>query len=179
MIFPTRLPRLPFGSRHSTGAPAAGARVWSGRIAFVGLFLTSLISGCQQKQPKIAPSEAPAIPVSHPIERVVTDFVDFTGRTVPVHSVNIVPRVTGYLTKMPFKEGSDVKAGDLLFEIDPRPYQAQLDQAQSQVTLNQAQLELARSTLKRYQALDVSTPGAVSQQVLDQYKAAVAEAEAA
>jgi multidrug efflux system membrane fusion protein len=137
-----------------------------------------LIAGCQPKHTRIAPSEPPAIPVSHPIERVITDFVDFTGKTVPVHSVNIVPRVTGYLTKMPFKEGSEVKAGDLLFEIDPRPYQAQLDQASSQVTLNRAQLKLARSTLARYQALDVSTPGAVSQQVLDQYKAAVAEAEA-
>ncbi len=121
---------------------------------------------------------SPGIPVSHPIEHVVTDFVDFTGRTVPINSVNIVPRVTGYLTKMPFKEGSEVKAGDLLFEIDPRLYQAKLDQAVSQVTLNQAQLELAKSTLKRYQALDVSTPGAVSQQALDQYKAAVAEAKA-
>lgn len=170
--------RFPLGSRRSGVVTPLGKRFWIVQSAFAGLLLTSMMAGCQQKQPKIAPSEAPAIPVSHPLERVVTDFVDFTGRTVPVHSVNIVPRVTGYLTKMPFKEGSDVKAGDLLFEIDPRPYQAQLDQAQSQVTLNQAQLELARSTLKRYQALDVSTPGAVSQQVLDQYKAAVAEAEA-
>lgn len=150
-------------------------RAWAG-TGF--LLVASILSGCQQKQAKLAPSEAPAIPVAHPLERVVTDFVDFTGRTVPVHSVNIVPRVTGYLVKMPFKEGSDVKKGDLLFEIDPRPYQAQLDQAESQVTLNQAQLELARSTLKRYQALDKSTPGAVSKQVLDQYLAAVAEAEA-
>ena len=148
------------------------------RVAACGILLLLTTAGCEQRQPKIAPPEAPAIPVSHPIERVVTDFVDFTGRTVPVHSVNIVPRVTGYLTKMPFKEGSDVKAGDLLFEIDPRPYQAQLDQALSQVTLNQAQLELAKSTLKRFQALDVSTPGAVAQQMLDQYKASVAEAEA-
>jgi multidrug efflux system membrane fusion protein len=150
----------------------------SGRVLIGCLVCAMLGPGCQQKQTKIAPSEAPSIPVAHPLERVITDFVDFTGRTVPVHSVNIVPRVTGYLTKMPFKEGSEVKAGDLLFEIDPRPYQAQLDQANSQVTLNRAQLELAKSTLARYQALDVSTPGAVSQQVLDQYKASVAEAEA-
>jgi multidrug efflux system membrane fusion protein len=160
----------------SAGSGGGSRQFWQ---LVVGSFLyASLVSGCQPKQTKIAPSEAPAIPVSHPLDRVITDFVDFTGKTVPVHSVNIVPRVTGYLTKMPFKEGSDVKAGDLLFEIDPRPYQAQLDQASSQVTLNRAQLTLARSTLARYQALDVSTPGAVSQQVLDQYKAAVAEAEA-
>ena len=156
----------------------ARRRNWIRQAAACCLLLAALASGCEQKQGKIAPSEVPGIPVSHPLERVVTDFVDFTGRTVPIHSVNIVPRVTGYLTKMPFKEGSDVKEGDLLFEIDPRPYQAQYDQAKSQVVLNQAQLELARSTLVRYQALDKSTPGAVSQQALDQYKAAVEEAEA-
>ena len=120
----------------------------------------------------------PVVPVSHPIQRVVTDYVDFTGRTDAVQSVNIVARVTGYLVQMPFKEGSEVKAGDLLFEIDPRPYQAQLDQAKSQVKLNEAQLDLAKTTLARYQALDKTTPGAVSKQALDQYKAAVVEAEA-
>ena len=104
--------------------------------------------------------------------------MDFTGRTDAVQSVNIIARVTGYLVQMPFKEGSEVKAGDLLFEIDPRPYQAQLDQAKSQVKLNEAQLELAKTTLARYQALDKTTPGAVSKQALDQYKAAVVEAEA-
>ena len=62
--------------------------------------------------------------------------------------------------------------------IDPRPYQAQFDQAKSQVKLNEAQLDLAKTTLARYQALDKTTPGAVSEQALDQYKAAVVEAEA-
>ena len=116
--------------------------------------------------------------MSHPVQRVVTDYVDFTGRTDAVQSVNIVARVTGYLAQMPFKEGSEVKAGDLLFEIDPRPYQAQFDQAKSQVKLNEAQLDLAKTTLARYQALAKTTPGAVSEQALDQYKAAVVEAEA-
>jgi multidrug efflux system membrane fusion protein len=86
--------------------------------------------------------------------------------------------VTGYLVQMPFKEGSEVKKGDLLFVIDPRPYQAQFDQAKAQVVLNQASLELAKSTLARYEALDKSTPGAVSKQALDQYQAAVVEADA-
>jgi multidrug efflux system membrane fusion protein len=143
-------------------------------------------TGCDKKgRPQAEPSKPPAIPVSHPIsDRYVTDFVDFTGRTDAVHSVNIVARVTGYLVsptkdgKMPFKEGSIVKKGDLLFEIDPRPYQAQLEQAQSQITLYDAQLELAKTTLARYEKLNKDTPGAVSQQALDQYKAAVVEAEA-
>ena len=118
------------------------------------------------------------MPVSHPVEREVTDFVDFTGRTDAVHSVNIVARVTGYLKKMPFREGAEVKVGDLLFEIDPAPYQAQYDQALSQVTYSQAQLDLAESTLKRFKDLKKETPGAVSDQAIDQYQAAVAEAKA-
>ena len=51
----------------------------------------------------------------------MTDYIDYTGRTDAVYTVDIRPRVTGYLVKMPFKEGSEVKAGDLLFEVDPRP----------------------------------------------------------
>ena len=140
---------------------------------------------CSRRQPPVAGQrlarsarpEVPAVSVSHPVERMVTDYVDFTGRTKAVESVNIVARVTGYL-QMPFKEGSEVKAGEILFEIDPRPYEAQYDQAKSQVDLDEAQLNLAKTTLDRYVALAKSTPGAVSEQALDQYKAAVAEAEA-
>jgi multidrug efflux system membrane fusion protein len=148
------------------------------RFAFLLIVLSGTLAGCTQPQAAVAPAETPVVPVSHPVQREVTDFVDFTGRTDAVQSVNIIARVTGYLVQMPFKEGSEVKAGELLFEIDPRPYQAQLEQAKSQVTLFQAQLNLAKTTYARYIALDASTPGAVSKQALDQYKSAVDEAEA-
>jgi membrane fusion protein, multidrug efflux system len=150
------------------------ASLWLIFCAALGL----TVPGCEKAKTQAPPKEIPDAVVSQPLERDVTDFADFTGRTEAIHSVNIVPRVTGYLTKMPFKEGSEVKKDDLLFEVDPRPYQAQFDQAQSQVGLYQAQLELAQSTLKRYEALDKSTPGAVSKQELDQYRAAVVEADA-
>src|SRR5207244_12876968 len=68
----------------------------------------------------------------------------------------------------------EVSAGELLFEIDPRPYQAQLEQATSQVTLYEAQLALAKSTLARYEKIESSA----SKQELDQYRAAVVEADA-
>src|SRR5260221_10443194 len=131
---------------------------------------------CTPPPLKVAPAEIPVVPVSKPVEREITDYVDFTGRTDAVEAVNIVPRVTGYLIKIPFKEGSEVKAGDLLFEIDPRPYKAQLDQAEGQVTLYQAQLQLAKTTLARDQEIS-KTAGAVSLQQLDQDRAGVAEAE--
>lgn len=132
--------------------------------------------GCRRGAPQAAPQEAPVLPVSKPIQREVTDYVDFTGRTDAVKAVDIRPRVTGYLVQMPFKEGSEVKVGDLLFEIDPAPYQAQVAQAQGQVTLNEAQLDLAQTTYQR--ALLLLNQKAISQQEFDQNKATVQEAQA-
>lgn len=142
-------------------------------------FALAASCGCNRAATaQVAPPEPTAVPVSQPVQREVTDFIDFTGRTDAVESVNIVPRVTGYLTQIHFKEGSEVKKGQLLFVIDPRPYEAQLNQAKSQLSLYQAQFNLAQATLARYTALSKSTPGAVSQQELDQYRASVAEAQA-
>lgn len=141
------------------------------------LFSGLAICGCAKSQAEVAEPEAPAIPVAHPVVRQVTDFVDFTGQTAAVNSVTIVPRVTGYLESEPFKEGAEVKAGNVLFEIDPRPYQAQLDQAQGQVILNEARLKEAQADNARAKALS-RTPGAISQQDLDRYQAAEEEADA-
>src|SRR4051794_8433167 len=94
-------------------------------LVLSGLILA--VAGCQQRKRQVAPAEAPAVPVSKPVEDMVIDSVDFTGRTDAVEAVDVRPRVTGYLTQMPFKEGTEVKKGDLLFEVDPRPYQAQLN----------------------------------------------------
>ncbi len=146
-------------------------------IAAVFSCLGTALAGCARNAPQAAPAQQLVLPVSQPVERNVTDFKDFTGRTDAVSSVNIVPRVTGYLVQEPFKEGSEVKKGDLLFEVDPRPYKAQLDQAQGQVNLYQAQLKLAKATLAR--DVEISkTPGAVSAQQLDQDRASVEQAEA-
>jgi multidrug efflux system membrane fusion protein len=145
-------------------------------IALCGSLLAA--SGCRQQPASVAPAEPPAIPVSQPVERKVQDSVDFTGRTEAVQSVDIRPRVTGYLVKTEFKEGAIVKAGDPLFEIDPRPYQAQLDSAQGQVNLYEAQLKLAKITYSRDLALNRLVAHSVSQQQLDQDQAAVEEADA-
>src|SRR5262249_35701519 len=100
-------------------------------------------AGWAAKPQQIAASEPPAIPVSQPVQRRVTDYVDFTGRVEAPEAVSVVPRVTGYLISTPFKEGAEVKKDDVLFEIDSRPYQAQYDQAQGQVVLNEARVKEA------------------------------------
>ncbi len=148
------------------------ASVRAGFLVALGL----AVAGCGEGPPKVQ-QEVPVVPVSQPLRRDVTDYADFTGRTEAVERVDILPRVTGYLVEMPFVEGSEVKAGDMLFKVDPRPYQSQLDQSKGQVNLYLAQLRLARATYERALAI-AKTPGAISVQELDQDKAAVEEAEA-
>ncbi len=141
-------------------------------VAWVAISLP----GCARKTPEVAPPEPTVVPISKPLTREVTDFVDFTGRTDAAQSVDVRPRVTGYLMRMPFKEGAEVKKGDLLFEIDPRPYEAQLAQAEGQVGLSKAQMNLAQRTYDR--DLKLANSKAISQQDLDQDKAAAEEADA-
>lgn len=142
-------------------------------VLLTGSFVAAT-NGCQRPVTQVPSAEPPVVPVSKPVERAVTDYVDYTGRTDAVESVGIRARVTGYIERIPFKEGTEVKKGDVLFEIDPRPYKAQLDQAQSQVELNQASHKLAQVTYER--DVPLATQAAVTQQQLDQDKAAVDEA---
>jgi membrane fusion protein, multidrug efflux system len=163
----------PSRARARTRRPPLPVLLWA-----LASLTPAFSGGCQEKAPAVAPPRAPTIPVSIPIPREVTDYVDFTGRVEAVHSVDIRSRVTGYLTKMPFREGAEVKAGDLLFEIDPRPYQAQYDSYLSQLNLYQAQLKLVKMVYARDVAINAKVPNSVSQQHLDQDYASVEEAEA-
>jgi|SRR5579883_464356 len=159
--------------------------VWG--VLGLGLVLIAITAGCRRQNAQApAPQKSP-VPVSHPVQREVTEYVEYTGRTDAVQSVGVRARVTGYLTRSPFKEGDMVKGpvrlfgvtlreGDLLFEIDPRPYKAQLDQANSQVVVTQAQLKLAQANYARTK--ESFDKGAESQANVDSAKAAVDEAAA-
>jgi RND family efflux transporter MFP subunit len=121
--------------------------------------------------------EAPQVPVVRPVVREVVDYEDFTGRTDARIRVDLRARVTGYLLKTTFQEGGTVKQGDVLFEIDPRPYQADLDRADAALNLAEARLKLAQATLKRMKALLATK--AVGREEWDRAAAEVVEAEAA
>jgi RND family efflux transporter MFP subunit len=136
------------------------------------LLLTALLLGCEQSLP-VAPPAVPKVTVSRPLQREVTDYEDFTGRTDAVTTVDIRARVTGYLIKVNFKDGDIVKEGDLLYEIDPRPFQAALDQAQGQVERLEANKKLLVVQVDRYTKL--AAKGAGNQQDLDEYLAKQAE----
>src|SRR5438552_946455 len=120
------------------------------RIPFaLFLCLWTSMAGCAR-----APSEAPSAPtlvtVSHPVERDVTDYADFTARTAAVDSVEVRAHVWGYLDKVNFKEGALVKKDDVLFELDPRPYQALLNQAKAKVAQDEAQLTFDEAEYQRF-----------------------------
>jgi multidrug efflux system membrane fusion protein len=140
-------------------------------LAFAASCVLTVIAGCERTANKSASPETPVFPVSHPLQKEVTDYLDYTGRTNAKDAVAIQPRVTGYLVDIPFKEGATVKKGDLLFRIDARPYEDQRDVAKAQVALNEASLKYAKATNERFKALFKQNKGAVSERELDQYQA--------
>ena len=123
------------------------------------------------RAPSGAPEAAPTpVTVSRPVERYVTDYADFTARTAAIDSVEVRAHVWGYMDKVNFKEGALVKKGDVLFELDPRPYQAMLNQAKAKVAQDEAQFKYDEAEYQRNANL-VRT-GAVSRSDLDKTAAA-------
>jgi RND family efflux transporter MFP subunit len=136
------------------------------------LLFASLLAGCVEP-PALAPPPVPKVTLSRPLPREVTDYEDFTGRTDAISTVDIRARVTGYLVQVAFKDGDIVKENALLYQIDPRPFQAALDQALGQVERLKAQQKLLAIQVDRY--VKLAKKGAASQQDVDQYTAQQAE----
>jgi RND family efflux transporter MFP subunit len=136
-----------------------------------------LALGCRREPPAVASLPPPQVSVAAPLEREVVDFDEFTGRIAAVEEVEVRARVRGYLLKVNFTEGAEVKQGDVLFEIDPRPFQAELDAAKGQVAQWEAKLARAEADVTRNERL--LPKGAASQKDLDTAIAERGEARAA
>ncbi len=118
--------------------------------AWVLCIILSIFSvGCGEK-PKQAPPPPPAVTVAQPVRRTVTDYLDLTGNTQAIYTVQLVARVAGYLEKIFFKDGQIVKKGQPLFLLQQNTYEANLQQAEAQILLQKAQLEYAQIQLDRY-----------------------------
>src|SRR3954464_3592549 len=117
---------------NQTVVPAGGSVV-------IGTLLSLVFIGCGRPAAESPADELPKVSVSVPVERNVTDHAEFTGRLAAVDSVEVRAHVWGYLEKVNFKEGAIVTKGDVLFELDTRPYQALLEQAKAKVLQDQAQ----------------------------------------
>jgi len=144
-------------------------------FASVGLLLVFLMgSGCRKVS---APQQGPLpVNVVTVVEKEVNEWDEFTGRLDPVESVEIRPRVSGYITDIRFNAGAIIKKGDLLYVIDPRPYQADFDRASAEVDRMDAQLKLAQIELNR--AKELRDKNTISASEFDQ-KAATYQGSAA
>jgi len=123
-------------------------------IAVSGALVAALgLSGCRSEATPSAQAPAPQVSVASALERNVTEWDEFTGRLEAVESVEVRPRVTGYIESVNFTEGSTVHKGDLLFVIDPRPYRAELSKSEAELARAVASAELAASDAARSEKL--------------------------
>ena len=134
-----------------------------GLLVIVVSFILLLIHSCEQKAQKIAPLP-PSVEVVSVVQRDVPIYSEYIGTTDGFVNAVIRAQVQGYLIKQNYKEGDIVKKGRVLFEIDPRPFMAILEQAEGQFFSQKARWETAKVNLKRIKPL--AEQNAVSQKTL-------------
>jgi RND family efflux transporter MFP subunit len=139
------------------------------------VLLLAISCGCR-KPNQFVPPPPPEVTVAHPIEKAVTDTIEFVGTTEPTQVVDLRARVNGYLEKVLFKDGSDVQAGQELFLIEQAPYQAVLDAAKAANQRAIASLSLSKSQYRRMEPLRAN--GVVTQEELDVQAAQVETSQA-
>jgi multidrug efflux system membrane fusion protein len=122
---------------------------------FASLAFTIVAAGCSQTAAQQGPPPPPQVTVAQVVEREVTEWDEFTGRLQAVDSVDIRPRVSGLVSAVRFEEGAIVQRGSLLFQIDPRPFQAEVDRLRAELARARATGQRADSELQRAERLRV------------------------
>jgi RND family efflux transporter MFP subunit len=143
-------PARPRPTKQSLGLKIGGSVLWLGTVAGVLLWAT----GCAPASKPASGDKSIDVEIAQPVTGQVVDFEEFTGRLDALKTTDIRPRVSGYVTKAPFKEGDEVHEGKLLFEIDPQTYQADLNQAEANLKLAEADSRLQQKIAARSQRLD-------------------------
>jgi multidrug efflux system membrane fusion protein len=158
--------------RKNSGAGVRSVYLGIGAVLILG----AAAAGCDKKAS--APLERPPAPVT--VAAATTEdvpfYIDAVGHIVAREVVSVQPQVSGRVVKIQFADGADVKAGEVLFSIDARPFQAQLNQAEANLAEAQAALNLAKTNFARVE--NITDPRAVSRQDYDTKKNAVDIAEA-
>jgi multidrug efflux system membrane fusion protein len=156
---------------------SAGGDSLAPRAAWFWLVCSAfvLVSGCKQVQsaPVAAP---PSVVVAPVIEREITEWDEFTGRLDAIQKVEVRPRVSGYIDEVAFTEGKMVKRGALLFQIDPRPYEAELHRAQAEEERVEARAKLAQQEVDRAEKMLMKR--AISVEEVDERRNALQESQA-
>jgi RND family efflux transporter MFP subunit len=146
-------------------------------LILIGVATLAAASGCQKAPPSVAKGKDPEVEIEKPLIKDVTDHEDFTGHIEAIPTVDLRAQVTGYLKAAHFEEGKDVKEGDLLFEIDPTVYDAEL--ARTKALVAQAEARYDRLTNDYNRVIRVSDKGTVTQEEIDRIRGDRAEALAA
>lgn len=144
-------------------------------LAVAALAAVIFLAGCEKPAQQPA-AGAPPVTVAQPTKRMVTDWDEFTGRFDAIEQVQIRARVTGFVTNVVFNDGDIVKAGDLLYVIDARQYQAVAEQARGQLADAKAKVDLAERELARAESL-IKTQ-AVAETIVDQRRQQLQSAQA-
>jgi membrane fusion protein, multidrug efflux system len=147
----------------------------NGLAAIAAMSVLGSLAGCDSvAQPDAMPP--PVVSVAEVLVRDVVHWDEFTGRIEAAETVELRPRVSGYIERVDYEEGGMVEKGDVLFTIDQRPYRAALEQARAELARAETQAELAHSELARAGRLAESR--AISTEEYDQRRAAARRAEA-
>jgi RND family efflux transporter MFP subunit len=151
--------------------------IWFAMIVFALVVLVQL-SGCTRGETATpaAAVPAPSVSVATVVSRQISDFDEFTGHFEAVERVEIRPRVTGYISSVNFVQGREVNKGEVLFVIDPRPYEADLKHAQAQ--LEQARSQLTLATSEQDRANKLLAAHAISREELESRESALEQAQA-
>src|SRR5688572_5646400 len=135
---------------------------WAIYLLF-GIAVVALAAGCTRTSAQQAAPPPPQVTVASVIERNVTEWDEFTGRLQSVDSVDVRPRVSGLISAVRFAEGAMVHRGDLLFQIDARPFQAEVDRLRAELARAKATAQRADSELQRAERL--RTENAISREI--------------
>jgi multidrug efflux system membrane fusion protein len=152
---------------------AARTRLWS---AAAPIAILTLGVACADTSAQPAPPAPPQVTVAAALDREITEWDEFTGRLEAVDSVEVRPRVSGYVSSVNFQEGAVVQKGDVLFQIDPRPFQAEVDRLRAELARARATVQRAGSELQRAERLRAEN--AISQEEHDR-RASFAQESAA
>lgn len=151
----------------------AGIVLRSGALLIAALVLASCAES-QTQQPQAAPP--PTVTIAHPIEKTVTEWDEYTGRFEAVDTVEVRARISGVLNEVKFTDGESVKKGDLLFIIDPRPFQRILDRERANLAAAKVRVEYAAKDVERARPLLKNKT--IPEQIFDQRLRAQREGEA-
>jgi multidrug efflux system membrane fusion protein len=133
-------------------------RLWCSRagLGLAAAVIAGLSAGCDQSQPQAKqqpPSAPPTVSVAQPVQREIIEWDEYTGRFDATQTVEIRARVSGYLNEVRFKDGQEVKQGDLLFSIDPRPFERAVEQAHAELFAAKTKVDNANLDVERGQPL--------------------------